>query len=132
MATLAQPPLPKPLQGEIWYVRISADPPDYISRPVVVVSLNSRNTNERASTVLVVPLSATLKDPPLATNIRLSPGATGLQEISELQCANVTTIRKTQLKQSKEKLRRLTPAQLTAIARRVSLAMGVFPEDFNP
>jgi mRNA-degrading endonuclease toxin of MazEF toxin-antitoxin module len=132
MATFVPPPVPKPLQGEIWYVRIPTDPPEYTARPVVIVSLNSRNTNERASTVLVVPLSTTLKDPPLATNIRLSPGATGLQEISELQCANITTIRKTQLRPSKEKLRRLSPAQITAIAHRVSLAMGVFPEDFNP
>jgi mRNA-degrading endonuclease toxin of MazEF toxin-antitoxin module len=125
----AAPLLPKPRQGEIWYARIPTDPPDYYARPVVVVSLDARNQNERANTVLVVPLSTTLRNPMPASNLRLSPGETGLREISELQAAAITTIGKRQLKQPREKLRQLTRSQIKTVAQLVGLAMGILPEE---
>src|ERR1700761_2809061 len=90
--------LPKPRQGEIWYVKLPTDPASYTGRPVVVVSSNARNMNERATTVLIVPLSTTLREPIAPTNLRLKPGETGLREQSELQAGNITTVRKAQLR----------------------------------
>jgi mRNA-degrading endonuclease toxin of MazEF toxin-antitoxin module len=125
----APPLLPKPRQGEIWFTRIPTDPPDYFARPVVIVSLDARNQNERANTVLVVPLSTTIKNPMPPTNLRLSPGETGLREIGELQASGITTISKRQLKRPREKLRQLNRCQIKLIAQLVGLAMGILPEE---
>ena len=125
----APPLLPKPRQGEIWYTRIPTDPADYYARPVVIVSLDARNQSERANTVLVVPLSTTVRNPLPATNLRLSPGETGLRETSELQASGITTISKRQLKQPRAKLRQLNRTQIKAVAQLVALAMGILPEE---
>jgi mRNA-degrading endonuclease toxin of MazEF toxin-antitoxin module len=121
--------LTKPRQGEIWYVKLPTDPSNYTGRPVVVVSSNARNMNDRANTVLVVPLSTTLREPVPPTNLRLSPGETGLREKSELQAGNITTVRKTQLRAPRERLRQLSHVTLRRIAARVALAMDVLPEE---
>jgi mRNA-degrading endonuclease toxin of MazEF toxin-antitoxin module len=123
--------LPKPRQGEIWYVRLPTDPANFTGRPVVIVSSNARNMNDRANTVLVVPLSTTLRDPFPPTNLRLSPGETGLREKSELQAGNITTIRKTQLRAPREKLRQLSHVTMRRIAARVAMAMDVLVEEIE-
>jgi mRNA-degrading endonuclease toxin of MazEF toxin-antitoxin module len=58
-------------------------------------ALGYGNTHPGASTVLAVPLSTALNDFPL--HIRLQPGETGLQEISELQPENISVITKDSL-----------------------------------
>jgi mRNA-degrading endonuclease toxin of MazEF toxin-antitoxin module len=123
--------LPKPRQGEIWCVRLPTDPANFTGRPVVIVSSNARNMNDRANTVLVVPLSTTLRDPLPPTNLRLSPGETGLREKSELQAGNITTIRKTQLRAPREKLRQLSHVTVRRIAARVAMAMDVLVEEIE-
>jgi mRNA-degrading endonuclease toxin of MazEF toxin-antitoxin module len=121
--------LPKPRQGEIWYVRLPTDPQSYTGRPVVIVSSDARNMNERANTVLVVPLSTTLREPVPPTNLRLNPGETGLREKSELQAGNITTIRKAQLRAPRERLRQMSHLTMRRIAARVALAMDVLVEE---
>ena len=55
------PPVPKfPLRGEIWFAHLPTDPAAKGRRPVVVVSGDTRNRHERASTVLVVPLTTSI------------------------------------------------------------------------
>jgi mRNA-degrading endonuclease toxin of MazEF toxin-antitoxin module len=130
MASATSAP-PKPRQGEIWYVRLPTDPASYTGRPVVVVSSNARNMNDRASTVLVVPLSTTLRDPLAPTNLRLRPGDTGLREQSELQAGNITTIRKSQLRAPRERLRQLSHTIMRKIAARVAIAMDVLVEEIE-
>ena len=62
-------------RGEIWWVQIPTDPPEKGRRPILVVSSDARNRHERASTVLVVPLSTSIhKDSP--THTLLQPGET--------------------------------------------------------
>jgi hypothetical protein len=78
-----QATFPQPKRGEIWFVKFPSDPPEKNPRPVVIVSVDARNQHPRAETVLVVPLSTTLRDSP--THIRLQPGETGLGEACDIQ-----------------------------------------------
>ncbi len=120
--------MPKPLQpqrGEIWFVRVPSDPPDKSPRPVVIVSTDARNRHERATTVLAVPLSTTLRDSP--THIRLLPGETGLAEPCEIQGENIFTVRKESLERSRTPLIRLSETKLRQVATCVVSAMGFVP-----
>ena len=115
----------QPHRGEVWLVRMPSDPSDKRARPVVVVSLAARNQHPRASTVLVVPLSTTLRE--LDAHLRLEPGETGLAEASEAQAENITTVRKESLAPPRSRLRPISAARLRQIAAWVVLAMGVLP-----
>jgi mRNA interferase MazF len=114
---------PSPQRGEIWFVKLPTDPPEKNERPVVVVSIDARNTHERATTVLVVPLSTTPAR--LPTHVALAPGETGLSEPSTIQAENITTVRKTSLHTPTRKLRRLSEGVIEKIARGVHMAMGI-------
>lgn len=114
-----------PQRGEIWCVKIPTDPPEKNERPVVIVSIDARNQHERATTVLVVPLSTTPAR--LPTHISLAPGETGLSEPSTVQAENITTVRKTSLREPTRRLRRLSETTIQRIARGVEMAMG-FPD----
>ena len=129
MTGVSNGPSPSPRQGEIWFLRMPSDPPDKGPRPVVVVSLNARNQHPRASTVLVAPLSTTLR--PTDTHIRLEPGETGLAEPCDAQAENVSVVRKEDLLPSRIRLRPVGAARLRQIARGVVLAMGILPEEIT-
>ncbi len=112
-----------PLRGEIWWVELPTDPPGKGPRPVVVVSADGRNQNQRANTVMVVPLTTTIhKDVP--TQIYLSPGETGLQEASCARAENITVIRKDQLREPRVGLRRLSNSRICEMAEAVKAAMA--------
>ena len=111
-----------PQRGEIWFVRLPTDPPEKRERPVVVVSMDARNMTERATTVLVVPLSTS--PPRLPWHIALEPGETGLAEASTLQAENITTVRKTSLAEPRQRLRRVSERMLERVAQGVLMAMG--------
>ena len=115
-------PNKSPQRGEIWYVKLPSDPPEKGGRPVVVVSLDARNSHPRATTVLVVPLSTTPSR--LPTHISLLPGETGLAENSTVQAENITTVLKTSLQEPRQKLRRLSERTIERTARCVVMAMG--------
>ena len=115
-----------PRRGEIWFVRLPTDPPEKQGRPVVVVSIEARNQHPRANTILIVPMSTTLRDSP--THMPLKPGETGLAEEVDLQAENITTVRKSALHAPRTKLRRLSETQLRQITHRVVLALGFIPE----
>jgi mRNA-degrading endonuclease toxin of MazEF toxin-antitoxin module len=94
---------------------------------VIVVSLDARNEHPRASTILVVPLSTTLRG--FDTHIRLEPGETGLGEVSEAQAENISTVRRESLVPSRSGLRTISATRLGQIARCAVLAMGIPPGD---
>ena len=111
------------MRGEIWFVQLPADPPAKGRRPVVVVSLNSRNRHERASTVLVVPLTTSIhKDFPL--HLFLPAGETGLAADSAARAEDVTVVRKESLIEARSRLRQLSNRRVCELAKRVRLAMG--------
>ena len=111
-----------PQRGEVWFVKLPTDPPEKNERPVVIVSIEARNAHERATTVLVVPLSTTPAR--LPTHIPLAPGETGLSEASTIQAENITTVRKSSLREPNRGLRRLSEGIIEKIARGVQMAMG--------
>jgi mRNA-degrading endonuclease toxin of MazEF toxin-antitoxin module len=115
-----------PLRGEIWYVKLTTDPPDKAMRPVVVVSLDARNRHPGASTVLVAPLTGSVeKDSP--THIRLSPGETGLHA-SAIRCEDLTVVKKEFLIEARFPLRTLSNTRVCQIADKVRVAMGCSSE----
>lgn len=115
-------PLRSPQRGEIWYVKLPSDPPDKNERPVVIISIEARNSHARATTVLVAPLSTT--PPKMASQFQLSPGETGLPEASTVQAEDITTVRKSTLVEPRYKLRRLSETVIEKIARGVLIALG--------
>lgn len=117
------PRLPQPKRGEIWFVKLPTDPPEKQGWPVIVVSMDARNLHERATTVLVVPLSTTPAK--LPTHISLTPGETSLAENSTAQTENITTVLKSSLREPKYPLRRLSARTLERIAQGVLIAMGI-------
>ena len=112
----------RPKRGAIWFVKHPTDPPDKLPRPVLIVSLDARNQNDRADTVLVVPFTTALRDVP--THLHLEPGETGLPRKSALAAENITVVRKESLIPSRSPLGLLSETRLHQIARRVLLAMG--------
>ncbi len=88
----------------------------------MIVSLEARNQNDKADTVLVVPFTTTLKDVP--THVQLEAGETGLSQKCALAAENITVVRKESLIPSRTPLKTLSEARLHQIARRVLLAMG--------
>ena len=104
-------------------MQLPADPPEKGRRPVIVVSSDGRNRHERATSVLVVPLSTSIhKDSP--THTILEPGETGLGERCVAQAENVTTVRKEALNEPKQRLRNLSHSRICEIADKIKIAMG--------
>jgi mRNA-degrading endonuclease toxin of MazEF toxin-antitoxin module len=59
-------------------------------RPALVLSVDARN--ERASDVIVIPCSTTMRDAP--THVRLRRGEGGVAEACVLKCEQITTLPK--------------------------------------
>lgn len=115
-----------PLRGEIWFVQLPTDPPEKGLRPVVIVSIDNRNTHPKANTVLIAPLTTSqLRDVP--THIHLSPGETGL-EISCIRSEDVTVVRKSALREPRVRLRTLSHSRICQIADALRFAMGCPPK----
>jgi len=111
------------LRGEIWFVRLPADPPEKGLRPVVVLSLDARNRHERADTVLVVPLTTSIhKEVP--TQVYLSSGETGLPADSAARGEDITAVRKQNLLESRGRLRQLSNSRICELASKVLIATG--------
>lgn len=115
-----------PLRGEIWYVNLPTDAPDKAARPVIIVSLDSRNRHPSASTVLVAPLTGSVEKP-FETHIPLPPDETGLHA-SAIRCEDLTVVKKQYLSEPKTPLRRLSHTRICQIADMVRLAMGCPPK----
>jgi len=120
-------PVPKyPLRGEIWFAHLPADPAAKGRCPVVVVSLDTRNRHERASTVLVVPLSTRVHKN-TATHVFLSAGETGLQSDSAARAEDIVIVHKEGLVEPQSRLRQLSDRRICELAAKVRIAMGCAP-----
>jgi mRNA-degrading endonuclease toxin of MazEF toxin-antitoxin module len=89
-------------------------------RPVLVVSIDARN--ERASDVIVVPCSTTIREAP--THIRLARGEGGLPRDSVLKCEQLNTIAKDDIERTPIGLP-LRPARMADVERAVLRAIGI-------
>jgi mRNA-degrading endonuclease toxin of MazEF toxin-antitoxin module len=92
----------------------------------VIVSLDTRNRHEGASTVLVVPLITSVhKD--AVTHVFLSAGETGLQPDSAARAEDIVTVHKAGLAEPHAKLRQLSNSRVCELAAKVRIAMGCTP-----
>jgi mRNA-degrading endonuclease toxin of MazEF toxin-antitoxin module len=112
-----------PLRGEIWFAQLPTDPPGKGRRPVIIVSVDARNRHERASTVLIVPLTTSIhKGAP--THLYLAAGETGLTVDSAARGEDITVVNKQILVESRSGLRRLSNSRICELADKVLIAMG--------
>jgi mRNA-degrading endonuclease toxin of MazEF toxin-antitoxin module len=103
-----------PRRGQLYWAKLDE------RRPVLVISLDARN--ERASDVLVVPCSTTMREAP--THVRLKRGEGGVPEACMIKCEQVTALLRTELDASPLGLP-LAPARMAEIERAVLRAIGV-------
>jgi len=83
---------PSPRRGEIWTAHLADAPKRHW---VVIVSLDSRNLSDRASSLLIVPFGSYGKPGP--TVPELPPGETGLPGISYLKAHFIQVLEKSAL-----------------------------------
>jgi mRNA-degrading endonuclease toxin of MazEF toxin-antitoxin module len=112
-----------PSRGEIWWTNSPTDPPDKGRRPVIVVSPNVRNQHERASTVLVVPLSTSVHRIGPA-HVLLRAGETGLGLDCVAQADNISVVLKAMLQEPRPSQRALSNSLVCRLAGMVALAMA--------
>jgi mRNA-degrading endonuclease toxin of MazEF toxin-antitoxin module len=80
---------PKPRRGEIWTAHLADAPKRHW---VAIVSLDSRNLSDRASSVLIVPFGSYGADSP--TTLQLASGETGLPGLSYLKAHFIQVLEK--------------------------------------
>jgi mRNA-degrading endonuclease toxin of MazEF toxin-antitoxin module len=111
-----------PRRGEIWWVQFPGDRAGK-KRPAVIVSVDSRNANPRADTVLAIPLSTSIqKLGPF--HLLLRSGETGLRDDSVVWADNISVITREQLAGPVSGHRAVTHTQICRLAALVKLAMG--------
>ena len=115
-----------PRRGEIWFVKLYTDPPDIGLRPVVIVSLDARNQNARATTILVIPLTTSIHRE-VTTHVLLPSAETGLSADSVARAEDITIVRKQSLVEPRTKLRQISNTRICQLARAVQLAVGCLP-----
>ena len=115
-----------PRRGEIWWTHFPADPPDKGRRPVIVVSPDGRNQHERATSVLVVPLSTSITRLGPA-HLLLRMGETGLPADSAAQADSISAVRRDMLQEPRPGQRTLSHTKVCQLATLVRTAMGCLP-----
>ena len=114
-----------PQRGEIWWTNFHTDPPEKGRRPVIVVSPDARNRHERATTVLVIPLSTSIHKLAPA-HLLLSAGETGLGMDCAAQADNIAVVLRTNLREPRPGQRALPHTKICQLGTLVKTAMGCF------
>jgi len=112
-----------PQRGEIWWTNFHTDPPDKGRRPVIIVSPDARNRHERATTVLVIPLSTSIHKLGPA-HMLLQAGETGLRMDCAAQADNIAVVVRANLREPEAGQRMLSHRKICKLASLVKLAMG--------
>jgi len=112
-----------PMRGEIWWTNVHTDPPEKGRRPVIIVSPDARNRHERATTVLVVPLSTSVHKLGPA-HMLLQAGETGLRMDCAAQVDNIAVVIRENLREPAPGQRTLSNAKICTLASLARVAMG--------
>jgi mRNA-degrading endonuclease toxin of MazEF toxin-antitoxin module len=112
-----------PLRGEIWWTNFHTDPPEKGRRPVIVVSPDARNRHERATSVLVIPLSTSIHRLGPA-HLLLQAGETGLRMDCTAQADNIAVVLRANLREPQPGQRALSHTKICQLASLVKTAMG--------
>jgi mRNA-degrading endonuclease toxin of MazEF toxin-antitoxin module len=112
-------------RGEIWWAAPQLSGGTRKRRPLLIVSHDSFNKNERYPKVMVVHLTSVHRPgDPFDWEVNLPRGAGGLRQASVAKCGEVYTLRKEQL----ESLVGTVPAEAMArIDRALALALDLPP-----
>jgi len=113
-----------PARGQILFVNLPHDPPGKGPRPVIVVSLDARNRQPRAHTVMVIPLSTSIHKADHPSYLLLTSGETGLAEDSIARADDITVVPKTELIPARTALRTVSNRRVCELAEKVKLALG--------
>lgn len=112
-----------PQSGEIWWTNFPTDPPDKGRRPVIIVSPDARNRHERATTILVIPLSTSIhKLGPAHMLLRASE--TGLRMDCTARADNIAVVIRANLREPEPGQRALSHTKICNLASLVRTAMG--------
>jgi mRNA-degrading endonuclease toxin of MazEF toxin-antitoxin module len=117
------PSIRLPKRGEIWWTNFPADPPDKGKRPVIIVSPDGRNQHPRATSVLVIPLSTSIRRMGVA-HMLLRVGETGLAADSAAQVDSISAVRRDTLSEPRPAQRTLTNTKICQLAALARIAMG--------
>lgn len=101
-------------RGHLYWARLDK------RRPVLVISIDARN--ERASDVIVVPCSTTVRDAP--THVRLQRGEGGAPAACVLKCEQLTTLLQAEV-DPRPLGRHLGSTRLVEVERAILRAIGV-------
>jgi mRNA-degrading endonuclease toxin of MazEF toxin-antitoxin module len=112
-----------PQRGEIWWTNFHTDPPEKGRRPVIVVSPDARNRHERATSVLVIPLSTSIHRLGPA-HLLLQAGETGLRMDCTAQADNIAVVLRANLREPQPGQRALSHTKICQLATLVKTAMG--------
>ncbi len=115
-----------PQRGEIWWTNFPTDAPDKGRRPVIIVSPDARNRHERATTVLVIPLSTSIHKLGPA-HMLLRAGETGLRMDCAAQADNIAVVIRANLREPGPGQRALSHTKICTLASLVRTAMGCTP-----
>ncbi len=97
---------------------------------MIIVSPNARNQHERATSVLVIPLSTSIHKLSPA-HLLLHAGETGLQMDCAAQADNIAVVLRANLREPEPGQRPLSNTKICKLASLVKLAMGC-PEPLDP
>jgi mRNA-degrading endonuclease toxin of MazEF toxin-antitoxin module len=111
-----------PLRGEIWWTNFHTDPPEKGKRPVIIVSPDARNRHERATSVLVIPLSTSVHKLGPA-HMLLHAGETGLRMDCSAQADNIAVVLRENLREPGPGQRALSNSKICQLAALVRTAM---------
>ncbi len=114
--------MPYPKRGEIYLVRLPAQPEDVKPRPALVVSLDVRN--RLAKDVIVVPISTALRPSP--THVELPKGEGGLDQTSMVKCEQITTLNKSFLLRGPFS-GAISTGKMAEIEKAIQIAIGIVP-----
>ncbi len=109
---------PKPRRGEIWTAYLEDAPKRHW---VLVVSLDSRNLSDNASTILIVPFGSYGQEGP--TVMQLPSGETGLPESSYLKGHFIHVLQKKSL---------IEPQRRMLSAARMRQVVDMIRRSFDP
>ena len=94
-------------------------------RPVLILSPNARN--QRASDVIVAPISSVLRDGPW--HVRLRKGEAGVAKTSIIKCEQLSTIHKDFLSEAPAGTS-LTPKKMKQVERAILVAVDILIPEY--
>ncbi len=110
-------------RGDLWWARVPMKGSAEKKRPMLIVSDDAFNRNERYSKVMVVHITSVQRlGGPYDWEVPLPRGTAGLKRASVAKCGEIYTLRKEQLEGS---ARTIPPAIMRQVDRALAVALSL-------